>query len=217
MKKVQGFLLIEVAIALCVMGVLTAMIAPVVRTLTLSAQQTQTRRACETALCALAAHLESHGWLPYAAVEGEAPGLEVQGVCCGILPYKTLCLERASILDGHHRPLTYVVHPYLTGEIPFTPLHSAAQELAQTFKNIAGAERLRVFDPDGSPAMAAPHDKDFCAAVVMSLFPKDPQTRIVQTGDRIEVFLPTVPGPSFARWISRNNLAAKISFGTPGE
>lgn len=202
MRELKGFLLIEVAITLCALGILTSMVVPLVQTVATRTRRAQTQRASKLALRALAIYVETHGWLPYAA--NPETGDSVPGLFVGILPYRTLCLDRQHTLDGRGRPLVYVVCPNLTQAPPRNPLH-LVQGSSPTFMTVSRDDSLNVFDGNGVPVLPPIEDKDFCAVVVMSSEFSKNGGAIRESENGIEVILPS-HSAALGRWVSRNNL-----------
>lgn len=200
-KKLRGFLLIEVALALCALGILTAMVVPLIQNVAVGSRRVQTQKACEVALRALAVYVETHGWLPYAA---EKSGEAVPGLYAGTFPYRTLCLDKRHALDGRGQYLTYIVCPSLTQPPPRNPLHSSPKD-PPTFLTMARDDSLSVFYSDGTPVLPSDEEKDFCAVVVMSLQDQKKENTLYLSQNSLEVILPSSP-LSFAQWVSRNNL-----------
>lgn len=201
MRKLRGFLLIEVSIALCALGILTAMVVPLVQSMALGSRRIQTQKACKTALRVLALYVETRGWLPFAA---NSDGQAVPGLFVGHLPYRTLCLDRKDALDGRGKLLTYIVCPSLTQTSPRNPLRKK-QNTSSSFLTVVRDRTLNVFYSDGTPVLPPEEEKDFCAIVVMGQQGHSNAGYVHEAQGAIDVILPK-GSPSSFQWVSRNNL-----------
>lgn len=209
-RSVRGFALLEVVFALGILGVATAGIVSLMRTVRTSAKIEKTQRALETASQALVMFAQAQGRLPAAAPTPD--GFEHQGSSVGRLPYKTLCLDAETVLDGNGQVLFYVANPDLTGPASSSALDALAGEGEPTgLGAIRNRNLLKLIDANGLPALESsqPED-DFCAFVVFS-FPsyQELQGCLSQKGETVQVQLPPKRSLTKARWMSRNRLLAK--------
>ncbi len=114
-KRLAGFALMEVALALIILGVVTSFILPLIHSyLTLEAAK-KTEAHQQHIFAALANHVLRYNRLPCPAQEsepGKAPKHCPQGI--GHIPFKTLGLPEHVAKDGHKHWFTYIVNPELT-------------------------------------------------------------------------------------------------------
>jgi type II secretory pathway pseudopilin PulG len=117
MKRLSAFTLIEIAIALIVMGTLTGLLIPLVTTSYRLTQQRTTETHKEQIFSALAAYVLRHFLLPAPADSSSGEAIENcrndYSRCMGYVPYKTLGLPEKVAKDGYGRWFTYAVQPAL--------------------------------------------------------------------------------------------------------
>ncbi|MDR1597958.1 MAG: type II secretion system GspH family protein [Holosporales bacterium] len=214
-KKAKGFALIEVTIALCVMGVLASAALPLFKAAVSYSKTVQTRRALEYALRSLAVYALENDRLPWAAPDHRGLENEDEKLIVGVLPYKNLCVEQQVVQDGYKNDLWYVVNPKLTMWIPLTPLSRQYDPfLAIRVKT----NNFRVIQEDGSEAIHFdPEADDFGAAALIYIPPKSRYALqdIVTTDGAgydtmIVIKVPEKTSGVIVRWISRNNIRTML-------
>lgn len=151
-RKNDGFLLLEMAIVLIVMGLLGALLLPKIQHQSQSQKKMMVQRNFEIVFSALGAHARTHGSLPCPApVGGDGHALKV---CRGLyswgeVPYHTLGLPLARACDQQGRALCYAcVHGPPTSEIGIKKRDD--QFFHTNFPHV-----LKIIDAKGV-AMAAP-------------------------------------------------------------
>ncbi|GAA5179161.1 prepilin-type N-terminal cleavage/methylation domain-containing protein [Niveibacterium umoris] len=123
--KNLGFTLIEMAVAIAIIAVLSTSVLMAVRVQAVQRQTSETRAALDEAREALLAFASANGYLPCpasgaAAGYGKEGSRSNDGVCVnrrGLLPWETLGIQS---LDGWNHRLAYLVSPALTVP-PATP------------------------------------------------------------------------------------------------
>lgn len=201
-KKLQGFILIEVVIALCIIGVLSSIMLPFVKTMLSYSKITQTHRSFENVLRSLTIYASTHNRLPWPSKSID-DGLEDENSekIIGFVPYKTLCLEKQMVFDGNKRSLIYIVNPLLTDWRPQSELSD------NDFLSIQGESKIKIFYEDGSEAIPSQESSDFCALILISVpSPHTCNSFIQYDKDTLKVTIPSQNSDIKVRWISRNNL-----------
>lgn len=121
-KFQQGSLLLEIAIALSVIALISGFFVSKSVTMGRIERESRTKNNIEIVTAALASYLAMHKRLPRPAVfdafstsyvSGHR-GCESTGCVIGAVPYNTLGISEKNVLDGKGRPLVYAVHPELT-------------------------------------------------------------------------------------------------------
>ncbi len=109
-KKSSGFALLEIAIAIAVLGIISSFFL-MKFTMTNKLLRTRTmKNNVETCVIALAAYVSEHYCLPKPS--DHIPESEY----IGRIPYKILGINEKDTLDGKGKYLTYAVQPHLTVE-----------------------------------------------------------------------------------------------------
>lgn len=116
-SRISGFSLIEVAIVLIIIGVISGMAFPALKTMLDWQKAVITTQNQEKALYALASYAIQNKTLPYAANPINSLGKQDKASQRrrGILPYADLGLSEGAVKDGYSHWFTYVVdHDYAT-------------------------------------------------------------------------------------------------------
>ena len=112
-KGDDGFVLVEIAIALFVLALLIGSVVPLMRGQAAVARATATERRLEAVMAVLAAELARHGHLPCPAPANDAGGGIAMSTCTaaaiGRVPAASLGLPGDAVVDGWRRPFTYAV------------------------------------------------------------------------------------------------------------
>lgn len=167
-KKLSAFALIEIAIALCVLGVIGYMTIPLLG----KVQQWQRVRATtinqEKIIEALAGYVLANKRLPCPAINsnGQAQAVCTSDTKAGFVPYKTLGIDAKVAKDGNHHWMTYVVQPNLTAEKIrwIQPMQDLKVDPKTIFCKTLGCE-LAILDEQHEPCVVAP---DFVAVVLIA-------------------------------------------------
>lgn len=115
-RRISGFSLIEIAIVLIIIGLISGMALPSLKAM-LDWQKTAiTAQNQEKILYALASYAIQNKSLPYAAnpLNSQEKPHEIIRRRRGIVPYAALGLPESTAKDGYHRWFTYVVDDYYT-------------------------------------------------------------------------------------------------------
>lgn len=205
-KRLKGFLLLEVALVFCILGVLGAALMPLLKTATQTSKNAQTQQAFDRAIRSLAAYATAYQRLPCAA---QADGLECAGTYSGVIPYKTLGLEASWVQDGSGPPLSYIVTAELTNWNIVTDLD---EEETPPFSEIVAKNPLQIIDESGEIVLPFNTDqKDFCAFVLVSIPGKakvSGDSFLKKDAPPFVFHMPPRSSGVRARWMSRNNLCA---------
>jgi prepilin-type N-terminal cleavage/methylation domain-containing protein len=115
----RGFVLIELAIVLVVLGVLGGVLFSDLQSLSRHRHRQKTLAHQKAIFQALAEHLAHYGCLPQSACDfgpsrGKTGSIVGQPGGPGIVPFRTLGLDEAIAKDGYGRFFTYVVHAPMT-------------------------------------------------------------------------------------------------------
>lgn len=116
-SREQGFLLLELALALMVLGMILGPSLTAFRTYQRMRQERVTREHQRIIVQALAHHLSQYGFIPYPAEIMDPAHLKGKGreswrgpkMAVGIVPYGSLGLPAHVAKDGYHYWMTYVV------------------------------------------------------------------------------------------------------------
>jgi hypothetical protein len=179
-KKWPAFSLLEAAISLCIFGIITATLMPLMASFGDAYKKKVTEKTMEEAMQSLAAFVMLHKRLPcpstpkqlgVAALDCRSPGQFV-----GILPFKTLGIPEKKARDAYGRWLTYGVSPSLTS-FELKGINKAKGALAETqkdsdfFCHVTPFYRLSMLDGQGRSVINE-NDQEFLAIVLISHGPK---------------------------------------------
>ncbi|MHA1558802.1 MAG: type II secretion system protein [Alphaproteobacteria bacterium] len=117
MKNPKGFSLLEVAIALCIMGVLMSAGIPLLTHFIYLKKQNITEENINHLKSVMASYVLIHKKLPSPASPkdtSQSIGTASDNCFIGIVPYRTLGLSQKYAKDGYGYWITYAVHPLLT-------------------------------------------------------------------------------------------------------
>ena len=114
-KNLPAFALLEVAIALSILGIVTYMGMPMLGKLQQWQQVKVTHAHQEKIVESLAGYVLINKRLPCPALSanGEAQTTCANDTKSGFVPYKTLGIDEKTAKDGNHHWMTYVVEPSL--------------------------------------------------------------------------------------------------------
>lgn len=106
----DGFVLVEITVAVFVLALLLGSLLPLLRAETVSARWAATDRRMAAVMAVLAAELARNGHLPCPAsgIDGVAE-MACSGAAIGRVPAASLGLPTAAAEDGWSRPFTYAV------------------------------------------------------------------------------------------------------------
>ncbi|WP_038465963.1 hypothetical protein [Candidatus Odyssella acanthamoebae] len=116
-RRLPAFSLIEIAIALIIIGILASLTIPVITTHHRFNQQKTTDNHREQIMAALAAYVLQYHRLPAPAPTSEGKAIEKctkPAQCVGFVPFTTLGLSEKTAKDGYGNWFTFAVHPELT-------------------------------------------------------------------------------------------------------
>lgn len=115
-KKVPAFALLEIAIAISVLGIIGYMTLPLLGKIQKWQRIRTTQAHQENIMQALAGYVLSNKRLPCPALStnGQAQTVCTKETKSGFVPYQTLGIDIKMAKDGNHHWMTYVVQPNLT-------------------------------------------------------------------------------------------------------
>ena len=119
-KHLKAFALLEVAVALSIIGVIMAWGIPTIMQWQKHQKAAQTIAHKDSIYYALASYVSQTGHFPCPAndMEGVAqPTCSQKPDFIGYIPYKTIGLMKKMAWDGHKKPFTYVIDPVLTQKV----------------------------------------------------------------------------------------------------
>lgn len=116
----RAFSLIEMALVLSILGIISAYAIPVLLQMRTTARWRETDAKIESIVYALASYAQVEQRLPYPAdplAAGENAGNEQPGRVTGILPYRTLGIQTSDAKDGFHHWISYSASQDLTADL----------------------------------------------------------------------------------------------------
>jgi type II secretory pathway pseudopilin PulG len=136
-KSEEGFALLEVALALIIMGIVASFSFPLIKNYTNKNKIMETKQGAEIVMMSLANYLAQTGALPCPGVveAGDAQFGQARASCTqlaeaqGIVPYKTLGIPEKHAKDGFGHFFTYTVTPALTKITASTSSSGASRTL----------------------------------------------------------------------------------------
>lgn len=168
-KTIPAFALLEVAIALSVLGVITYMGMPMLGKLQQWQQVKVTNAHQEKIVESLAGYVLMNKRLPCPALSanGEAQTICMNDTKSGFVPYKTLGIDEKTAKDGNHHWMTYVVEPNLaSARINWIQTEAELKVDPKTvFCKTPGGGNLDVQTADKQSCVTAP---DFVAVVLIA-------------------------------------------------
>lgn len=180
-KSIQAFSLLEVSIALCVMGLLLSYAIPSYFNILKVGKSRDSERKLDALCYVLASFAKNNGILPCAAQSplsgnqtSNTTGRSVSGLQKGIVPYVTLGISESDAKDGFGRWITYAVAK--SGST--SPRLSSAIQFNERGRSSASFCDLKpIMDVDNPLIINTPHSimtekninsKDFLAFVLIS-------------------------------------------------
>lgn len=213
-RRFPAFSLLEIALVLSILGVISAYAIPVLLQTRAAARWRETDAKIEAVMHALASYAQLEQRLPNPADPAAAAvgaGDEQIGRATGIIPYRTLGLQASDVKDGFHHWISYSVSQSLTEEpnrtsasvqsalknpITGLPLHAVdTQDNGNSFCHVRpGSLRLDVHNAQGKSMISISQQRDFIALVLVSHGPSgagafdDAGQRKPATGDKLRNF-----------------------------
>ena len=155
-RKSGGSLLLEIALALSVMGLISGFLVSKIIGAHRLRRVLVTKNNIETVIIALAAHVANHHRLPRPSHNNEGledPDAGDLAAYVGSVPHGSLGLAARTTLDGDGGPLIYAVEPFLT--FNFTSLRATETDLNSNFCQPLLHPRIIVGNQRNSPDMIA--------------------------------------------------------------
>ncbi|MCE2716753.1 MAG: type II secretion system protein [Pseudomonadota bacterium] len=168
-KKLPAFALLEMAIALSVLGILGYMTLPLLSKIQQWQKVKTTHAHQEKIMEALAGYVLANKHLPCPALttNGQAQAVCTNETKAGFVPYQTLGIEAKTAKDGYHHWMTYVVQPRLTHEKIrwIQPMSDLRVDPKTIFCKVSPDETLKVLNEQHQTCVETP---DFVAVVLIS-------------------------------------------------
>lgn len=226
-KTNKGFALVEVAIAMAVVGMIVGISLPLLSQMMKHQRAKTTENNMQAVIRATASYVGRSGTLPCPAQmttdesqKGVAPKTcsRTQGIT-GMVPYKTLGIPLKLAKDGYGNWLSFAVNPKL---VLSASDRNMDDTITQSYcKAKQTIPELRVMGVQGQ-SVIAPQKDDYCALVVISHGPSgsgaltdagnrlptqqaDKTTNADPTGDFVDGDI-TVDFDDRLMWVSRDNL-----------
>ena len=177
-RRLSGFSLIEVAMVLCIIGVLSGLGIPALNSFLKYQKIRKTEDHMEQIFQSLTAYVLTNKRLPCPANPSAfAPESGISEANClftetfiGLVPYRTLGLPEKIAKDGYHNWITYAVDPVLTNSEIKSLNASSDSDLPNTI--FCEAEKshidLKVTNADKQPVLDLEDSKDLIAVVLIS-------------------------------------------------
>ena len=230
-KSLPGFSLLEIAIVLCIIGIIGGFGLPALTNMLNQQKIQRTEHHLNQITQALASYVLSHKHLPCAAApgsSGESTGTSENSRFIGLVPFRTLGLPETVAKDGYRHWITYAVVLDLTNtEHLMMPSVDTLPE--RTFCEVINPHtEIQVRNQQGHSVLSGNSRGDFIAFVLVSHGPKgegaftdagsrkptSSPDKAVNVGDDL-VFIDRLPSASpdnffddTVRWVTRNNLMA---------
>ncbi len=209
-RRIPAFSLLEIALVLSILGVISAYAIPVLLQTRATARWRETDAKIESVIYALAAYAQTEQRLPNPtdpAATGDGAGDEQSGRTTGVLPYRTLGLQASDVKDGFHHWISYSITPDLTADIKSMPVQSTARNPAASHRPFAietqdsgnpichvrpRLGQLDVRNTEGRSMLEISRQNDFIAFVLISHGPSgagafdDAGQRKPATGDKLK-------------------------------
>lgn len=112
-RKLAAFALLELAIALAVLGIITSLSFPLLTSYCKQKSLQVTQKHQIQIAQALSAYVAANRRLPCPCDDPQS-GIEKENCDVGLVPFKTIGLSEKIAKDGNHNWFTYLVHPGLT-------------------------------------------------------------------------------------------------------
>lgn len=228
---IRAFALLELAIALSILGVIAYMSMPLLGKLHHWQQARTTAMHQEQVIEALAAYVLTHQRLPCPATNtnGDAAAIcTVADSNIGFIPFRSLGISEKLAKDGHHHWMTYAIQPSLAyARLIYLQPPELAIDPKTIFCATTADGALTIHNAQDESAIKAP---DFAAIILIAHGPSggyyldNGTTQIVTSADvhkinyaaRSGSFVTKMPQPSGLHvfddtvyFISRNNLMAQ--------
>ena len=168
-KTIPAFALLEIAIALSVLGVIAYMTMPLLGKIQQWQQVRITNAHQEKILESLSGYVLANRRLPCPALtsNGEAQAICTNDTKTGFVPYKTLGIDEKTAKDGNYHWMTYTVQPNLASSriscIYTDP--SLAIDPKTVFCKTSNEGNFAIQSADNQPCILAP---DFIAVVLIA-------------------------------------------------
>ncbi len=168
-----GFSLLEIAIVLCIMGLMSGFGLSALTAYFKQQKIIKTEQHLHQITQALASYVLNHKRLPCAAdprADLHTAGISDAHRSIGCVPYKTLGLPEHVAKDGYHHWITYTVLPELTYSGLRHLMTPTSDEVAETvFCEVKNSfAPIQILNQDGLSVIDTTHQNDFIAFVLIS-------------------------------------------------
>ena len=111
MPKFKAFSLLETAITLAILGLLTSIIFPIYKIISHYKEKITNEEKYNYIRTSMQSYLLRHGKLPFAA---DQEGISKPNMLIGFIPYKTLGIKKSYMFDAKNNFFTYAVNKNFT-------------------------------------------------------------------------------------------------------
>lgn len=234
-RRISAFSLLEMALVLSILGVISAYAIPALLKARVTARWRETDDKLESVTYALAGYAQTQQRLPSPAnptAVGTDAGIEQKDLLTGIIPYRTLGIQESDAKDGFRHWISYTVSQDLIAEPQSEPMEisdsssSSATNTQNQGNSICYIRphfiKIDVQNAQDQSMLATGHFDDFIAFVLVAHGSSgagafdDAGQRRPAIGDKLK----NLNGTTFidrpitkeyddrVRWVSRNNLMA---------
>jgi len=212
-RRIPAFSLLEMALVLSIIGIISAYAIPALLQTRAMARRVETDAKLASVIYALAGYAQIHKRLPSPAdpaATGETVGLEQRDLTTGILPYRTLGMQESDVKDGFRHWISYsapyeiTANPVSTSRptsmggdprggraLPSSAAHNEGNPICRIRPH---GSRLDVCNAHGQSMVSLEHFDDFIAFVLVSHGPSgagsfdDAGQRKQAIGDKLKNF-----------------------------
>lgn len=170
--KYTAFVLLEVAIALVVLGIIGLASFNAIGQAAKQRKSHLTATRMDNLLTVLGGYVRSHGRLPCPSAPETSDQRGIERAACyagaafkGIIPYKTLGLAEAEVRDGWGRFITYAITPALA--LSIMEVNASSGKTDAYCQTAAAGSALNVVNAEGAP-LVVESPTDFVGLVLIS-------------------------------------------------
>lgn len=208
--KLSGFLIFETVIAFCIIGAISALIFPMLKTAIYYQKVSKTNRSFDRIFASIACFVEQNDRIPKPSLdESGREDLSSERVF-GLVPFQTLLMEKQTASNGDGNILYYIANINLSS-VPIRGVFDDPQFMQKEDPSHSiEIEALKT--PSNIKFVAKDSVKDFIAVVLISIPKKSHIEDVVVVEKNGKIFVKNAPNNNIIiRWASRNNLKALYS------
>ncbi len=191
-RSERGFALIEVAIAIAVMGVIFSILFPIISSMQKSLRMQKDHQKYERICFAIASYVSRNARLPTPANDTNS-GESVLELDIGFIPFKTLGLSKDCTTDSSGKKIYYIPNQSLTNSQSITASTTADEGINLGYCSFCGKlsqsnSKLDVRNPQGFSLTDLKSNTDNINPVAFVLYTENSKVKIVH-GETIIVSL----------------------------